>query len=203
MSKKLLFLIIATLSCTTLFSQEKPIEIVEEAKANRLFLYALNKNEKDLDVSITIEGTNFRQSKSVPRAVRVPAASKVMLANLIVDKGKKANYTYELKVSDSLSRRALRKEYESIKIEPRKKIIVYIPENCNSCDSLVSSLEKSHYLYTSYSFSEKPELKAQLAPAFANAIVKIDSVTTPIISLDGVLHVKIEDYDQLLEELNK
>ena len=203
MSKKLLFLIIATLSCTALLSQEKPIEIVEEAKANRLFLYALNKNEKDLDVSITIEGTNFRQSKSVPRAVRVPAASKVMLANLIVDKGKKANYTYELKVSDSLSRRALRREYESIKIEPRKKIIVYIPENCNSCDSLVSSLEKSHYLYTSHSFSEKPELKAQLAPAFANAIVKIDSVTTPIISLDGVLHVKIEDYDQLLEELNK
>jgi hypothetical protein len=46
-------------------------------------------------------------------------------------------------------------------------------------------------------------LKGQLAPAFTNATVKIDSVTTPIISLGGVLHVKIEDYDQLLEELNK
>ncbi|MEH6763113.1 MAG: hypothetical protein V7655_01330 [Aequorivita antarctica] len=203
MFKKIFLILIVAISCTPLFSQERPIEIVEEAKANRLFLYALNKNEKDLDVSITVEGTNFRQSKSVPRAVRVPAASKVMLTNLIVERGKKANYTYELKVSDSLSRRALQKEYESIKIEPKKKIIVYIPENCSSCDSLVSSLEKSHYLYTSHSFSEKPELKAQLAPAFVNATVKIDSVTTPIISLGGVLHVKIEDYDQLLEELNK
>ncbi|MCB0468765.1 MAG: hypothetical protein KDC64_11235, partial [Aequorivita sp.] len=64
-------------------------------------------------------------------------------------------------------------------------------------------LDKSRYLYTSYRFSEKPDLKAQLAPAFANAIVKIDSVTTPIISLGGVLHIKIEDYDQLLEEMNK
>ncbi|SRX73660.1 hypothetical protein [Aequorivita antarctica] len=203
MFKKIFLILIVAISCTPLFSQERPIEIVEEAKANRLFLYALNKNEKDLDVSITVEGTNFRQSKSVPRAVRVPAASKVMLTNLIVERGKKANYTYELKVSDSLSRRALQKEYESIKIEPKKKIIVYIPENCSSCDSLVSSLEKSHYLYTSHSFSEKPELKAQLAPAFVNATVKIDSVTAPIISLGGVLHVKIEDYDQLLEELNK
>ncbi len=203
MIKNLLLVFVMALSFTPLFSQEKPIEIVEEAKANRLFLYALNKNEKDLDVSITVEGTNFRQSKSVPRAVRVPAASKVLLTNLIVERGKRANYTYELKVSDSLSRRALRREYEPIKIEPRKKIILYIPENCKSCDSLISSLEKSHYLFTSYSFSEKPELKDQLAPAFINSTVKIDFVTTPIISLNGVLHVKIEDYDQLLEELNK
>ncbi|MBK5212765.1 MAG: hypothetical protein JJE55_03770 [Flavobacteriaceae bacterium] len=203
MIKKILLILVVILSFTSLFSQEKPIEIVEEAKANRLFLYALNKNEKDLDVSITVEGTNFRQSKGVPRAVRVPAASKVLLTNLIVERGKRANYTYELKVSDSLSRRALRREYESIKIEPRKKVTVYIPENCTSCDSLVSDLEKSRYLFTAYRFSEKPELKDQLAPAFINSTVQIDSVTTPIISLGGVLYVKIEDYEQLLEELNK
>ena len=203
MFKKLLFTLFILTSCTPLFSQERPIEIVEETKANRLFLYALNKNEQDLDVMITVEGTNFRQSKSKPRMIRVPAASKVLLTNLFVERGKRANYTYKLKVNDSLSRRALPREYEPIKIEPKKKVIVYIPENCATCDSLVSSLEKSPYLYTSYRFSEKPELKSQLAPAFTNSIVKIDSLTTPIISLGGVLHVKIEDYDQLLEELNK
>ncbi len=203
MLKKLLFIIVIATVYTPLFSQEKPIEIVEETKANRLFLYALNKNEQDLDVSITVEGTNFRQSKSVPRMIRVPAASKVLLANLMVERGKRANYTYKLQVNDSLSRRAMRKEFEAIKIEPKKKVIVYIPENCTTCDSLVSSLENSRYLYTSYRFSEKPELKDQLAPAFTNATVQIDSLTTPIISLDGILHVKIEDYDQLLEELNK
>lgn len=203
MLKKLLFAILFIKICTPLFSQEKSIEIVEETKANRLFLYALNKNEQDLDVSITVEGTNFRQTKTVPRMVRVPAASKVLLTNLMVEKGKKANYTYKLQVSDSLSRRAMRKEFEAIKIDPKKKVIVYIPENCTTCDSLVSDLDKSRYLYTSYRFSEKPELKSQLAPAFTNATVQIDSLTTPIISLGGVLHVKIEDYDQLLEELNK
>ena len=202
MFKKLLFALLFSASCTLLFSQERPIEIIEEAKANRLFLYALNKNEKDLDVLITVEGTNFRQSKSVPRPVRVPAASKVLLTNLIVERNKRANYTYKLQVSDSLSRRALQREFESIKIEPKKKVIVYIPENCSSCDTLVSNLDKSSYLYTSLHFSEKPELKEQLAPAFANSTVKIDSISTPIISLGGVLHVKIEDYEQLLEELN-
>lgn len=203
MLKKLFFTLIVLASCTLLFSQERPIEIVEETKASRLFLYALNKNEQDLDVMITVEGTNFRQSKSKPRMIRVPAASKVLLTNLFVERGKRANYTYKLKVNDSLSRRALPREYEPIKIEPKKKVIVYIPENCATCDSLVTSLEKSPYLYTLYRFSEKPELKSQLAPAFINSTVKIDSVTNPIISLGGVLHVKIEDYDQLLEELNK
>lgn len=203
MFKKLLFALLISASCTPLFSQERPIEIVEEAKANRLFLYALNKNEKDLDVLITVEGTNFRQSKSVPRPVRVPAASKVLLTNLIVERGKRANYTYKLEVKDSLSRRALRREVQSIKIDPKKKVIVYIPENCTSCDTLVATLDRSPYLYTAFNFSEKPELKGQLAPAFANSTVKIDSLTTPIISLGGVLHVKIEDYEQLLEELNQ
>lgn len=203
MIKKLFSALLFITSCTPLFSQEKPIEIVEETKANRLFLYALNKNEQDLDVSITVEGTNFRQTKTVPRMVRVPAASKVLLANLMVERGKKANYAYKLQVSDSLSRRAMRKEFEPIKIDPKKKVIVYISENCTTCDSLVSDLDKSRYIYTSYRFSEKPELKGQLAPAFTNATVQIDSLTTPIISLGGVLHVKIEDYDQLLEELNK
>lgn len=190
-------------SITPSLSQIRPIEIIEETKANRLFLYALNKNEQDLDVSISVEGTNFRQSKGVPRAVRVPAASKVMLTNLIVDRGKKANYTYELTVNDSLSRRALRKEAEPIKIEPKKKVIVYIPDNCTVCDSLVSRLDKSSYIYTAYRFSEKPELKNQLAPAFANATVSIDSLQSPIISLGGVLHVNIENYEQLTEALNQ
>lgn len=203
MLKKILFILVITISCTSLFSQERPIEIVDEAKANRLFLYALNKNEKDLDVIITVEGTNFRQSKRLPRAVRVPAASKVLMANLIVERGKTANYTYELEVTDSLSRRALRPEYEAIKIEPKKRIIVYIPENCDSCDTLISSLEKGKYLFTAHRFLEKPELKAQLAPAFSNSTVNIDSAAVPIISLNGVLYATIEDYDQLLEELNK
>jgi hypothetical protein len=202
MLKKLLLSLFLFTGITASFSQIRPIEIVEEAKANRLFLYALNKNEQDLDVSITVEGTNFRQSKGVPRAVRVPAASKVMLTNLIVDRGKKANYTYDLKVSDSLSRRALRKEAEPIKIDPKKKIIVYVPENCPTCDSLVSNLENSRYRFTAYRFTEKPELKTQLAPAFANATVSLDSISTPIISLGGVLHVTIENFEQLIQAMD-
>ena len=55
-----------------------------------------------------------RDELQPPRPVRVPAASKVMMANLIVERGKRANYTYKLEVNDSLSRRALRKEFEAI-----------------------------------------------------------------------------------------
>jgi hypothetical protein len=63
-------------------------------------------------------------------------------------------------------------------------------------------LENSRYRFTAYRFTEKPELKTQLAPAFANATVSLDSISTPIISLGGVLHVTIENFEQLIQAMD-
>ena len=183
-------------------AQERPIKIITEEIPKRIQFYAINENEQDFDVMIVISGTNFRQSKARPRFIRVPATSKVHLKTILPLRGKKPTYTYELTVNDSLSNRALKKEFENIKIEPDKRIIVYIPENCATCDSLIRPLSEGKYLFSSFKLSENPKIKEQLGRSMGKSIV-LDSLETPILNLGGRLHTKIETYDQLLEALQK
>lgn len=181
-------------------AQDVPLRVETKDIPNRLAFYAVNENEQDFDVQISISGTNFRQSKGRPRWFRVPGASKVHLKTIILTRGKRPNYTIDLKVNDSLSRRALKKEFERIKIKPKKSITVYIPEGCLTCDSIVTPLTASNYKFIAHNLGEKPEIKAQLKNYYPTTI---DSMTTPIINLGGRLYTQIENYDKLLEELNK
>ena len=183
-------------------AQDRPIKVITEETPKRVEFYAVNENDQDFDVMVTISGTNFRQSKARPRFVRLPATSKVHLKTILPMRGKKPSYTYDLVVNDSLSNRALKKEFELIKIEPKKRIVIYIPENCGSCDSLISPLNDGKYLFTSYLLSERPEIKEQLGQSLGQSTV-LDSLKTPIVNLGGRLHTKIETSDQLLEALQK
>ena len=186
--------------CQGILAQERPIKVITEEIPKRIEFYAINENEQDFDVMITINGTNFRQSKARPRFIHVPATSKVHLKTILPIRGKKASYTYDLVVNDSLSNRALKKEFELIKIEPKKRIIVYIPQNCMSCDSLINPLREGKYVFTTYLLSESPKIKEQLGRSFGQSVI-LDSLKTPILNLGGRLHTKIQSYDQLLTEL--
>ena len=180
--------------------QNEPIKILEEQVANRMLLHALNESETDYDILISVEGTGFRQSKSKPRLIRVPAASKVRnIARLMLSKNEDLNYTYKLTLNDSLSRRALRKEFENIKIKPKKPITVYITENCMDCDSIMKPLEDSKWIFTKFNLAEKIEIKEQIKMA----IPEVDTLTTPIFGLGGLLFPKILSYDQLMDEMMK
>jgi len=188
--------------CLSVFGQERPIKVVTKEIPNRLAFYAVNENDQDFDVMITITGKNFRQSKARPRLVRLPATSKVHLKTLVLMRGKKPSYTYDLVVNDSLSRRALKKEFEKIKIPPKKQIIVYLPKNCTSCDSVMTPLQQGKYLFTSHELDARPEMQEQLQGALGSAN-PIDSLTTPIINLGGRLFTRITTYEALLEALEK
>lgn len=181
-------------------AQEKPIKIVTQDIPNRLAFYAVNETEQDYDVQITIKGTNFRQSAARPRLIRVPGASKVHLKTIILLRDKRPAYTYDLTVNDSLSKRALQKQFQRIKIKPRKPVTLYITDLCASCDSLVKALNESNYLFKIHRLNENPEIKDQLKRSFSTPI---DSLDKPIINMAGRLYTRIETYAQLLEELNK
>lgn len=196
------FLLLIFLFKISAFAQERPVKIVDEKLKNRLMLYAINENEYDLDVSIEVKGTGFRQPKGIPRLHRVPAASKVHIASLIIERGKRPVYTYTLNVNDSLSRRVIRRPAEQIKIDPRKNILVYLKDGCSTCDSLIQKLDSSYYNYRVMSLEEKPEVKEYLIRTFKYTKTPYDSITNPIVSLGGTLYSEIENYDQLLEKLN-
>ena len=184
-------------------AQEEPVKVIVEKIPNRLMFYAINESTSDYDVIVTISGTNFRQSKAKPRLIRVPAASKVHIKTIMLIRGKKPSYTYDIFQNDSLSKRALKKPFEKVKINPKKQITLYIPHNCKTCDSINSSLTNGDYKYTSYLLSENKNITSQLQRAFGANNTPVDSLETPIVNLGGKLFTNIETYQEILDELDK
>jgi hypothetical protein len=200
MIKKTLLLVIVIFSSISTFAQDGPIQIIEEKVANRIMFHALNETDVDYDILFTVEGTNFRQSKSKPRLMRVPATSRVdNIARIMLERGKEPNYTYTMVLNDSLSRRSLRKEFKLVKINPPKPITVYVGANCRSCDSILKPLENSKYVFTRYDLADKPEVASQLKLA----IPDLDSIETPVFSLGGRIFPKVQNFEELMEEINK
>lgn len=196
----LLFLLFFT---TQANSQDNPVKIVDEEIRNRLALYAVNESETDYDVLLTVSGTGFKQRAGKPRWMFVPSASKVLINTLIIERGKRVNYTYEIQINDSLSRRSLRKPTEPVKIKPKKPITVFITKDCRTCDTLIKKLEQGKYQYKTHILSEKPEIREQIDRVLSQSKIPLDSLKTPIISLAGKLYTQIEDHDGLIEAMNE
>ncbi len=206
MLKKIVILIYITSSLA--IAQRGKVKIVEKDLPNRVAFYALNETHTDYDVKITIKGSNIRQSKVPPRLIRVPAASKVHLKTIILVRGKTPYYNYSLFVTDSLSRRAVKKEYEKLdipppKIVPKKHITMYVTKNCSSCDSIVGKLNLNNYLFRVQSLDTATAIKAQLSKFLGRPAETLDSLTIPVVNLGGKLYQEIENYQQLLEALEK
>ncbi len=185
------------------YAQEIPIEVITEKQANRMMFYAVNKNEQDFDVMISVEGTNFRQSNRKPRLIRLPAASKVHLHNIMIDRGKNPYFTYDLIVNDSLSRRAMKKEFTPIKIRPKKFITIYIPDECIDTYMILDSLDQSRYLYTEMLISEKPIVKETIGKLLKYHETPLDSLRNPLVSLGGAIYPSIKTFSELVEEIQK
>ena len=197
---KLLFLLFFTIQAN---AQDNPVKIVDEEIRNRLALYAVNESETDYDVLLTVSGTGFKQRAGKPRWMFVPSASKVLINTLIIERGKRVNYTYDIQINDSLSRRSLRKPTEPVKIKPKKQITVFITKDCRTCDTLIKKLEQGKYQYKSHILSEKPEIREQINRVLSQSKIPLDSLKTPIISLAGKLYTQIEGHDGLIEAMNE
>jgi hypothetical protein len=198
MFKKIFLVLCIVFVSFSATAQLKEIKIEEEKKANRIFLYAINENLVDLDVSIEIEGTGIRKPSGKPRLTRVPAASKVNIISLIVERGKTPNYTYTLNVHEELSKRVIKKEATPIKIDFNKPITIYTTEACTSCDTLIAQLDASPYRYKLFNLAEKPEMHQQIK----TALPSLEYVTSAVVSIQGVLFTQIETVEQLLEKIN-
>ncbi len=199
------FLAFLLLVSGSAFTQESLVTVKEEQKGNRLAFYALNEDEKPYDVLFEVKGTNFRQSAARPRLTRVPATSKVHLKTIILYRDKKPQYTYTLTTNDSLSKRALKKEYTIIEvaprpIQPKKQITIYTTPNCVSCDSIIQRLNENLYIFKHIDLNEKAKVKEGLSAALGEPL---DSLKQPIINLGGHLYTWIKDYETLLSELEK
>lgn len=202
--KKLVFLVTFLVSFL-IQAQVKKVKVVEEKQTNRINFYAINEDRQDYDVLFTVKGSDFRQSAARPRWIRLPATSKVHLKTIILLRGKTPKYTPTLKINDSLSRRAMKKEFTLIEvppemISPKKHITIYSAQVCGSCDSIVTKLKANNYIFKLVNLDESAEVKTYLSRALKSPL---DSLQNPIINLGGHLYTWISDYQTLLEELEK
>jgi len=202
------FTLLLCLVTTFVKAQKHLVKVVESEGNNRIAFYAENRSFTDYDVLFTVKGTNFRQSAAKPRWIRVPGASKVHLKTIVLMRDKKPLYTKALRVNDSLSRRALKKEFTVLdipppKIKPKKQITIYTSERCASCDSIINKLDAGNFIFRSVSLDEKPEIKEQLGKFLAKSTEEMDTISTPILSLGGKLYSWISTYDKMMEEVEK
>ena len=196
------------LSATFSYAQSGSIKVIENKSRNRITFFAENWTYKDYDVLFEVKGKNFRQSAAKPRWIRVPAASKVHLKTIILLRDKTPVYSKIFKKRDSLSKRAVKKEYTKLdipppKVKPKKQITIYTFDGCNGCDSIVSKLNAQNFLFRSVSLDEKPDVKEQLGKYLSKSVQEMDSLSSPIISLGGKLYSWITNFEQMMEEVEK
>ncbi len=189
-------------------SQTGTVKVTETKSRNRIAFFAENRTFTDYDVLFEVKGTNFRQSKAKPRWIRVPAASKVHLKTIILFRDKRPVYTKTLKTNDSLSKRALKKEFEVLdipppKVRPKKQITIYTSKGCSACDSIMGRLNAGNFIFRSVSLDESTEVKEQLGQFLSRSPQEMDSLSGPIISLGGRLYTKINTFDRMMEEMEK
>ena len=188
---------------TFVYSQQKPITIEKEFVDNRINLYAINNTLTDYDVAITIKGTGFRQRGRADRKTRVPGRSKVNLLSLIAERGEEPNFVYILDITDSLSRRVIRKDYELIKIKPPKPIVVYIPENCLNCETITTELDESPYLYQTALISESENVHPYIKSALKGTDQTFETLDCAVLNIGGKIYPGINSYKDIEEKLEE
>jgi len=197
-------LLLVFLFVNPLMAQERPIEIEDELVNNRLNLYAVNKNLQDFDVILYVNGTGFKQRAGKPRAVRVPARSRVEVSSLIIERGQEPKYTYTIEVQEELSRRSLVREVELIKIQPKWPLTIYKPKLCSStCDTLIAALDESPYLYTLTEIDAYPKVREQLKKLIVGGEERLNEMDTPIVMMAGKMYLTLTSYEEVMSTMEE
>jgi len=197
-------LLLVFLFVNPLMAQERPIEIEDELVNNRLNLYAVNKNLQDFDVILYVNGTGFKQRAGKPRAVRVPARSRVEVSSLIIERGQEPKYTYTIEVQEELSRRSLVREVELIKIQPKWPLTIYKTTLCvANCDTLTAALDESPYLYTLTEIDAYPKVREQLKKLIVGGEERLNEMDTPIVMMGGKMYLTLTTYEEVMSTMEE
>jgi len=197
-------LLLVFLFVNPLMAQERPIEIEDELVNNRLNLYAVNKNLQDFDVILYVNGTGFKQRAGKPRAVRVPARSRVEVSSLIIERGQEPKYTYTIEVQEELSRRSLVREAELIKIQPKWPLTIYKTTLCvANCDTLTAALDESPYLYTLTEIDAYPKVREQLKKLIVGGEERLNEMDTPIVMMGGKMYLTLTTYEEVMSTMEE
>ena len=70
------------------------------------------------------------------------------------------------------------------------------------CDSLISALDQSPYLYTLTKIDEYPKVREQLARLIVGGEERLSEMDTPIVMMGGKMYLKLSEYDEIMTTMD-
>lgn len=177
-------------------SPQPLVELIEEKLEKRWNLYAQNHTDQEQEAFLIVKGEGFRRSADRPVIKKIPPNAKVLMITLIPLKGTTPDYktifTYETNLQ-SIQKRKGADEEAYVNIRPIKddELTIFLEEDCEKCELLVSYLNKQHIKYRRLDVRKNGKVRDFLWKSVKDKIPRSDVVTLPVVLDKGKVYHNI------------
>jgi glutaredoxin len=207
---KLGIILLTFFASTSLYSQEKDLEILQEQNDNIILLVAKNNSTtKTLRVELDLKATGYKVTKRPPYDVVVKPQSRTEIVHLIAksneDKSISFNVKYIVLESPNMGQTLIR-DYknpnpETVKIHP-ESLALYTKQSCARCSTLKEILKDQNITFKEYKL-ESEESVTLLWTKLNTKGVNVNTVNTPVIEMMDRILYKLDDIDMFIKGVKK
>jgi glutaredoxin len=213
--KTFIFSLLLILSGTLAFAQQNDIQVYEKKEGSRANVMARNIGKVSylVTVEITSQGMDVTPGKKVEAIV--PAGHIKEMASLQPRPGESWSYSYEvsfMEFTGDESNPQMNEIGETV-FEPKtadvpevnsisaSTIIVYTKPGCGRCATAKKSLDSRGVKYETVDISTGSSEANQMWKGLRESGFKGETVTMPVIRVNGNYHYNISNLSQFLQEL--
>lgn len=194
---------------SVLMAQNKVIEVKEEAKGNKLFLFCENNASSTQEVTLTLSKLKGIKGYSKPIKKTVAANTKELFAKLTI-KGE-YSYAYSTRNKSVMTKADIAKKEEKLKNYQYKKgtninegIVVFSRNGCVRCNKTTSYLLDNNIDFKYINISDKKNSKKKqimLSKLMESGFLG-GNLIFPVVMIDGVISYSHANLKEFLSGLN-
>jgi len=180
------------------------VELIEDKQEKRWNLYAQNNTDEEQEAFLIVKGEGFRRSADRPVIKKIPPNEKVLMITLIPLKGVTPNYTkifpYETNLQTIEQRKGENKE-EHVNIRPLKsdELTIFLEDDCEKCNLLVSYLNKNHIKYRKLDLGLNGKVVEFMWDNLRDKTPSSDVVTLPVIMDNNEIYHNIPNMKYFID----
>ncbi|MCB0501428.1 MAG: hypothetical protein KDD32_02000 [Bacteroidetes bacterium] len=175
-------------------AQVEPIELLEEAQADKVVLVAKNSSDKDLVIHVKVDLENAQANVNTPIKRVIEAGNKEVLGELsAIDAFEnwtyKTSYTYERYIPPVNLMAA------------KDSIVVFTMTGCGRCDYTLDYLKHHEFAFTEYNTTRNFENNMLMWNTLRTTDETIRDVRMPVIIVNGEIAFNIKSLPAFMEAL--
>jgi glutaredoxin len=216
--KRIFLLLLAFTAFGSAFAQQQPITVYEKKEGNKNFIMARNTAKVAYQVTVVIESTGMDVLPGKQIEAVVPAGHIVEIATLQPKPGEAWSYGYEVSFmetpaatpgvtvidGDGTTGPTTDTESRNKPATPKlsdARIILYSKPGCGRCTAVKKQMDDRKISYEIVDVnSTSPEVNNMWKQLRDNGFTG-DSVTMPVVRVDGKYHYNIKDLTKFVSEL--